>query len=138
MGSLYAVASPLKFHSKKVWGREYATGAAEGLWWADDPSNPASGSTSPWQWALLRVLPTWMAQHDLDAAVTATKAKAGLEPAALQLLHLLTLVAGQCLDLRQTALFVAVAVAVAVAVGSITRAMYATRPGQRPRTWAQP
>jgi hypothetical protein len=77
-----------------------------------------------------------MAQHDLDAAVTATKAKAGLEPAALQLLHLLTLVAGQCLDLRQTALFVAVAVA--VAVGSITRAMYAARPGQRPRTWAQP
>ena len=111
MGALYAVAYPLKFHSKKTLGRDYTVGPAEGLWWADDPAAFVSGDTSQWQWTLLSVVPPWIHETDfagvLEAAIK--KARAASEAdrpedsgrnlvQALDHVRLLTLTEGECLQ----------------------------------------
>jgi len=113
MGALYAVAYPLKFHSKNSLGRDYVVGPAEGLWWADDPGAFASGEKSQWQWTLLSVVPQWIHEAEFGLILDAAKKKAagaaerdgsGTSAGALALLHalenvhLLTLAEGQCLQ----------------------------------------
>lgn len=76
MGALYAVAYPLKFHSKNTLHRDYAVGPAEGLWWADDPAAFVRRDKSQWQWTLLSVLPPWIHESDYAAIQESAIAKA--------------------------------------------------------------
>ena len=75
--TLYPVAYSLKFASKLTLGRDYAVMPLEGLWWADDYSVFATGSKADWDWTLLMLVPDWIGQDMVEAAVATSRAKTG-------------------------------------------------------------
>lgn len=70
--ALYAVAYTLKF-GMKASGRDFAVGALEGLWWAEDQAVFLTGDRAAWRWTMMIAVPDFVTPDAVDAA----KAKAG-------------------------------------------------------------
>ena len=94
--TLYPVAYSLKFASKLTLDRDYAVMPLEGLWWADDYSVFATGSKADWDWTLLMLVPDWIGQDMVEAAVATSLAKNG--PRRFDDLRFETLREGLCVQ----------------------------------------
>ena len=73
--TLYPIAYKLKFASKQGLGRDYVVPPLEGLWWADDMNAYLNRDASQWDWTLLLLVPDWIDQAMVDAAVEQVAAK---------------------------------------------------------------
>ena len=73
--TLYPIAYKLKFASKQGLGRDYVVPPLEGLWWADDMDAFSNRDESQWDWTLLLLVPDWIDQAMVDAAVEQVAAK---------------------------------------------------------------
>ena len=74
--ALYPVAYKLKFASKQDLGRDYVVPPLEGLWWADDPAAfTTARDKSKWHWTLMIMVPDWLGQSDVEAAIEKAGAK---------------------------------------------------------------
>ena len=73
--TLYPIAYKLKFASKQGLGRDYVVPPLEGLWWADDMNAFLNRDASQWDWTLLLLVPDWIDQAMVDAAVEQVAAK---------------------------------------------------------------
>ena len=73
--TLYPIAYKLKFASKQGLGRDYVVPPLEGLWWADDRNAFLNRDASQWDWTLLLLVPDWIDQAMVDAAVEQVAAK---------------------------------------------------------------
>jgi hypothetical protein len=95
--ALYGVAYTLKFHSKKVLGRDFAVAPLEGLWRADDPATFVSRDKGAWSWTMLIAQPEWIDEPLVADAVAQVRAKAkGEAPKpALDLVRLVELDEGR-------------------------------------------
>lgn len=93
--TLYPVAYAAKFASKAA-GRDYVVPPLEGLWWADDMASFTTGrDKSRWRWTMLLMLPAWID----DAAVTAALAQAARKrPPRLEDLRVERLDEGTCVQ----------------------------------------
>ncbi len=78
--ALYAVAYTLKFDLKGK-GQDFAVGALEGLWWADDPGSFLTGDRDRWQWTMMIAVPDYVTETLVDAARAKAAARKDL-PAA--------------------------------------------------------
>lgn len=95
--TLYPVAYKLKFASKRELERDYVVPPLEGLWWADDMTSFTSArDKSAWHWTLMLLVPDWVPDDMVDAAVEAATAKAPQD--GLALLRLETLDEGDCVQ----------------------------------------
>ena len=95
--ALYPVAYKLKFASKRDLGRDYVVPPLEGLWWAEDmDSFTAARDKSQWDWTLMILVPDWIDQSMVDAAVEEAGAKA--RPARLGGIRLESLSEGHCVQ----------------------------------------
>lgn len=95
--ALYPVAYKLKFASKCDLGRDYVVPPLEGLWWAEDmDSFTAARDKSQWDWTLMIMVPDWIDQSMVDAAVEEAGAKA--RPARLGGIRLESLSEGHCVQ----------------------------------------
>jgi hypothetical protein len=73
--TLYPVAYAAKFASKAA-GRDYVVPPLEGLWWADDMASfTTARDKSRWHWTMLLLLPDWIDDAAVDAAVARAAAK---------------------------------------------------------------
>lgn len=74
--ALYPVAYKLKFASKRELGRDYVVPPLEGLWWADDMAAfTTRRNKDEWRWTMMLMVPDWLGQEMVEAAVTAAGAK---------------------------------------------------------------
>ncbi|GAA1160384.1 GyrI-like domain-containing protein [Nesterenkonia sandarakina] len=97
LAALYPVAYALKFASKRELDRDYVVPPLEGLWWAEDMSVfTSSRDTSKWQWTLMLLVPDWIDDESIFAAIAAVRAKSS--PQRLDALRLETLVEGRCVQ----------------------------------------
>lgn len=97
LGALYPVAYKLKFFSKKELGRDYVVPPLEGLWWADDmDSFTTSRDKSRWDWTMMILVPDWLDQTSVDAAVE--QVGAATPPPRLDDLRLQPLSEGTCVQ----------------------------------------
>ncbi len=72
---LYPAAYGTKFYSKLELGRDYGVPPLEGLWWAEDfNAYVQDGRREEWRWTLMIMLPDWITQDHVDAAL-ATQAR---------------------------------------------------------------
>ena len=95
--TLYPVAYKLKFASKRDLGRDYVVPPLEGLWWADDMTTFTSGrDKSAWDWTLIILVPDWIPEEMVRAAIGASEGKAPAD--GLPLLRLETLHEGSCVQ----------------------------------------
>jgi len=95
--TLYPVAYTLKFASKRDLGRDYVVPPLEGLWWADDlESFTAARDKSRWDWTLMLLVPDWLEEQVVAAAIEKVAAKN--RPARLDDLRLQTLSEGRCVQ----------------------------------------
>ena len=79
--TVYPVAYALKFLSKRELGRDYAVMPLEALWWsADMESFTSARDPSRWQWTMMDMVPDWITQDHLVAAVDTVHRK-GTAPA---------------------------------------------------------
>ena len=61
--TLYSVAYPLKFRSKKESDRDYVVMPLEALWWADDMwSFTMDRDKSRWDWTAMILTPDWITE----------------------------------------------------------------------------
>lgn len=95
--TLYSVAFPLKFHSKKELGRNYKVPPLEGLWYAKDPAVFLRGEKDAYQWTMLLALPDWI-EAELVEQFRA-KARQKHPDLAHDRLRVDTLTEGRCLQL---------------------------------------
>lgn len=85
--ALYPVAYKLKFASKQELGRDYVVPPLEGLWWAQNmDAFTVARDKSKWHWTMMIMVPDWIDQAFLDAAIGQVAAKNA--PAALNLVRL--------------------------------------------------
>ncbi|MEV0135816.1 GyrI-like domain-containing protein [Dactylosporangium sp. NPDC050688] len=98
VAALYPVAYKLKFASKRDLGRDYVVPPLEGLWWAEDmDAFTTARDKSRWDWTLLLMLPDWIDEPMVTAAVA--QAGAGRQrPARLDDIRLETLSEGRCVQ----------------------------------------
>ncbi|MEW2377859.1 GyrI-like domain-containing protein [Micromonospora sp. NPDC047812] len=97
IGALYPVAYKLKFASRRDLGRDYVVPPLEGLWWAEDmDSFTARRDKARWDWTLMIMVPDWIDQGMVTAAVQ--QAGAGNRPARLDDIRLGTLSEGRCVQ----------------------------------------
>lgn len=76
LAALYPVAYKLKFASKKELGRDYVVPPLEGLWWAEDMDTfTTARDKSAWSWTLMLMVPEWLTDEHVDAAVQTVGAK---------------------------------------------------------------
>lgn len=95
--ALYPVAYKLKFASKKELGRDYAVPPIEALWWADDMSSFSSArDKSKWHWTLMLMVPDWIDQAMVDAAIEQVRSKGA--PTKLDDIRFDTLSEGKCVQ----------------------------------------
>jgi hypothetical protein len=95
--ALYPVAYTLKFASKRDLGRDYVVPPLEGLWWAEDmDAFTTARDKSRWDWTLLLMIPDWIDQAMVHAAVERVRAKN--RPARLDDVRLETLSEGRCVQ----------------------------------------
>ncbi|WES64678.1 GyrI-like domain-containing protein [Microbacter sp. GSS18] len=75
--TIYGVAYPLKFLSRRELDRDYVVPPLEALWWADDMTSfTVDRDTSQWSWTCLSLVPEWMPAELVDRAI-ATAAEKG-------------------------------------------------------------
>lgn len=79
--ALYSVAYTLKFSLKRQ-ERDFAVGALEGLWWADDQAVFLKGDRDKWQWTMMIAVPDFVTPILVDAARSEATAKRDLPAAA--------------------------------------------------------
>ncbi|GAA1107509.1 GyrI-like domain-containing protein [Nesterenkonia jeotgali] len=97
LAALYPVAYALKFASKNELDRDYVVPPLEGLWWAEDMSVfTSSRDSSRWRWTLMLLVPDWIDDERISAAIAAVRAKSS--PLRLDALRLETLVEGRCVQ----------------------------------------
>ena len=97
VAALYPVAYRTKFASKRDLGRDYVVPPLEGLWWADDMASFTSRrDKARWHWTLLLVLPDWIDEALVDAALQ--QVGAGDRPERLDDVRLETLSEGRCVQ----------------------------------------
>ncbi|MFE9956853.1 GyrI-like domain-containing protein [Micromonospora sp. NPDC005299] len=95
--ALYPVAYKLKFASKRDLERDYVVPPLEGLWWAEDMSSFTSArDKSRWDWTLMLMVPDWIDQAMVGAAVEQARAKN--RPARLDDVRLEPLSEGRCVQ----------------------------------------
>jgi len=95
--TLYPVAYTLKFASKRGLGRDYVVPPLEGLWWAEDlESFTAARDKSRWDWTLMLLVPDWLGEELVAAAIEKVAAKN--RPARLDDLRLAPLSEGRCVQ----------------------------------------
>ena len=91
--TLYSVAYPLKFLSKKELDRDYVVMPLEALWWADDMAAfSIDRDKSRWDWTAMILTPDWITDDQFAHARAAAAAP------ALDRLRLETLVEGLCVQ----------------------------------------
>lgn len=75
--TLYAVAYPLKFTSKKELDRDYVVMPLEALWWADDMAAfSIDRDKSRWDWTAMILTPDWITDDQFVQAKAAATAPA--------------------------------------------------------------
>lgn len=95
--SLYPVAYKLKFASKRGLDRDYVVPPLEGLWWAEDmQSFTAARDKSQWDWTLMLMVPDWIDQSMVAAAIEQVGAKD--RPERLDDVRFETLAEGRCVQ----------------------------------------
>jgi hypothetical protein len=95
--ALYPVAYTLKFASKRELGRDYVVPPLEGLWWAADPESfTVARDKSRWDWTLMLLVPDWVGDELVTAAVEKVAAKN--RPARLDDLRVELLAEGRCVQ----------------------------------------
>lgn len=95
--TLYSVAYPLKFASKKELGRDYAVPPLEGIWWADDMSAFVSGDRDQWRWTMMIMVPDWIDAKLVERVVEEARAKKA--PPAIDKLRLERLAEGRSVQI---------------------------------------
>lgn len=94
--TVYGVAYPLKFLSKKELDRDYVVPPLEALWWADDmDSFTVDRDKSQWSWTCLSLVPEWVTADLVDRAI-ATAAEKGAP--SIEALRLGELSEGTCVQ----------------------------------------
>ena len=97
LAALYPVAYKVKFASARGLGRDYVVPPLEGLWWADDmDAFTVSRDKSRWDWTMMLLVPDWIDQAMVDAAVALVGAKK--PPARLGDVRLQPLSEGRCVQ----------------------------------------
>ncbi|KAF0209542.1 MAG: GyrI-like domain-containing protein [Actinomycetota bacterium] len=99
--ALFALSYTIKFAVKKgPLAIDYGVMPLEGLWWADDMSDFATGDRSGWQWTMMIMQPHFVTGEMVDQAVAAVRKKKDLaalaeirletfaEGAAAQIMHI--------------------------------------------------
>lgn len=95
--SLYPVAYKLKFASKRGLDRDYVVPPLEGLWWAEDmQSFTAARDKSRWDWTLMLMVPDWIDQSMVAAAIEQVGARN--RPERLDDVRFETLAEGRCVQ----------------------------------------
>ena len=75
LAALYPVAYALKFASRDA-GRDYVVPPLEGLWCADDmDAFTRTRDKNRWRWTMLILIPDWLDDTAVDAAVARAAAK---------------------------------------------------------------
>lgn len=93
--ALYPVAYALRSASRDL-GRDHVVMPLEGLWWADDmDAFTASRDKSRWDWTLMVMVPDWVDEAMVAAAVERARAK---RPARLDDVRLTRLSEGRCVQ----------------------------------------
>ena len=70
--TLYSVAYPLKFLSKRELDRDYVVMPLEALWWADDMATfSVDRDKSRWDWTAMILTPDWITDDQLARATAA-------------------------------------------------------------------
>ncbi|OBQ69937.1 GyrI-like domain-containing protein [Mesorhizobium erdmanii] len=82
---LFSVSYPLKFMSKKEFGKDYGVAPLEGLWWAEDMSSFLTGDKDLWSWTMMIMQPDWIPAEMFEAALEKARAKLGQPPESLRL-----------------------------------------------------
>lgn len=96
VAALYPVAYRLKFASKEV-GRDYVVPPLEGLWWAQDLAVfTTARDTSRWEWTLMLMVPDWLEDAMVEAAIR--EVGRTRRPERLDDVRLGTLTEGTCLQ----------------------------------------
>jgi len=96
--TLYPVAYTLKFAARERHGIDHVVPPLEGLWWADDmDSFTADRDKSRWSWTLLLLVPDWVGDDEVAAAVAKVGEKKD-PPARLGDLRCEVLDEGRCLQ----------------------------------------
>lgn len=101
LAALYPVAYKLKFASKRELGRDYVVPPLEGLWWAEDMAAfTADRDKSRWSWTMLLLVPEWLGDEAVAAAVAAAGETTGEKrpPVRLGEVELRTLREGRCVQ----------------------------------------
>jgi len=97
LAALYPVAYALKFASRNYLGRDYVVPPLEGLWWAEDMTVFTSArDKSRWSWTMMLMVPEWVGEEMVTAAVSRTRARKS--PALLDELRLEPLHEGLCVQ----------------------------------------
>ncbi|RLP86780.1 GyrI-like domain-containing protein [Micromonospora sp. CV4] len=95
--ALYPTAYKLKFASKRTLGRDYVVPPLEGLWWAEDMTAfTTARHKSRWSWTLMLMVPHWIDQPMVTAAIEQAGAKQ--RPARINDIRLQTLPEGRCVQ----------------------------------------
>jgi hypothetical protein len=98
--TLYSVAYPLKFMSKKDLDRDYVVMPLEALWWADDMAAFSDDrDKSRWDWTAMILTPDWITEEEF------ARAKAAASAPAIDRLRLETLVEGTCVQVLHVGSF---------------------------------
>lgn len=96
VAALYPVAYRLKFASKEI-GRDYVVPPLEGLWWAQDLAVfTTARDTSRWEWTLMLMVPDWLEDAMVEAAIR--EVGRTRRPERLDDVRLGTLTEGTCLQ----------------------------------------
>ncbi len=75
--TLYSVAYPLKFLSKKELDRDYVVMPLEALWWADDmEAFTLDRDKSRWDWTAMILTPDWITDEQFSRVVSNAKGPA--------------------------------------------------------------
>jgi hypothetical protein len=75
--TLYSVAYPLKFMSKKELDRDYVVMPLEALWWAEDMATfSVERDKSRWEWTAMILTPDWVTDDQVARARAVSKAPA--------------------------------------------------------------
>ncbi|MDY0910673.1 GyrI-like domain-containing protein [Microbacterium sp. CFBP9034] len=70
VSTIFAVAYKLKFVSKREADRDYVVMPLEALWWADDMASfTTDRDKAQWEWTALNLVPDWITDAHLDAAL---------------------------------------------------------------------
>ncbi|MDL9978893.1 GyrI-like domain-containing protein [Microbacterium sp. ASV49] len=101
LAALYPVAYALKFASRRELERDYVVPPLEGLWHADDmDSFTTARDKSKWDWTMMILVPDWIDDLRVDAAIgqVAAPARGKTPPARLGDIRLASLAEGLCIQ----------------------------------------